>query len=126
MMKRLTPEMERMASGGTFKEISKSAISTLKIPLPPLEVQHQIVAEIESYQKIIDGARQVLDNYKPHIAIDPAWPSVELGYFARLINGRAYKQEELLTSGPTPVLRVGNFFSNRGWYYSGGQGQSCD
>ena len=29
MMKRLTPEMERMASGGTFKEISKGAISTL-------------------------------------------------------------------------------------------------
>ncbi len=46
------------------------------------------------------------------------WPMVELGKFARLINGRAYKQEELLTEGPTPVLRVGNFFSNRGWYYS--------
>lgn len=46
------------------------------------------------------------------------WPMVELGQFARLINGRAYKQEELLAEGPTPVLRVGNFFSNRGWYYS--------
>jgi type I restriction enzyme M protein len=46
------------------------------------------------------------------------WPMVELGKVARLINGRAYKQEELLAEGPTPVLRVGNFFSNRGWYYS--------
>lgn len=46
------------------------------------------------------------------------WPMVELGKVARLINGRAYKQEELLTDGPTPVLRVGNFFSNRSWYYS--------
>jgi type I restriction enzyme M protein len=46
------------------------------------------------------------------------WPMVELGQFARLINGRAYKQEELLSEGPTPVIRVGNFFSNRGWYYS--------
>ncbi|GAA0573793.1 N-6 DNA methylase [Rhizomicrobium electricum] len=46
------------------------------------------------------------------------WPLVELGKIARLINGRAYKQEELLSEGPTPVLRVGNFFSNRGWYYS--------
>jgi type I restriction enzyme M protein len=73
MMKRLTPEMERMASGGTFKEISKSAISTLTIPLPPLEVQNQIVAEIEGYQKIIDGARQVLNNYKPHIVVKPDW-----------------------------------------------------
>lgn len=46
------------------------------------------------------------------------WPMVELGKIARLINGRAYKQEELLAAGSTPVLRVGNFFSNRGWYYS--------
>ncbi|MFL6312669.1 MAG: N-6 DNA methylase [Terriglobales bacterium] len=46
------------------------------------------------------------------------WPMVELGKVARLINGRAYKQEELLAQGPTPVLRVGNFFSNRSWYYS--------
>ena len=37
---------------------------------------------------------------------------------ATLINGRAYKQEELLKSGKYPVLRVGNFFSNESWYYS--------
>ena len=35
--------------------------------------------EIEGYQKIIDGARQVLDNYKPHIVVDPAWPIIRLG-----------------------------------------------
>jgi len=46
------------------------------------------------------------------------WPLVEIGEIAKLINGRAYKREELLDEGPTPVLRVGNFFSNRGWYYS--------
>ena len=87
MMKRLTPEMERMASGGTFKEISKSAISTLTIPLPPLEVQHQIVAEIEGYQKIIDGARQVLDHYKPRIVVSPDWPVVQVGDVASIRSG---------------------------------------
>lgn len=50
--------------------------------------------------------------------VSQKWPMVELGKFARSINGRAYKQEELLHEGPTPVLRVGNFFSNRSWYYS--------
>jgi type I restriction enzyme M protein len=79
MMKRLAPEMEAMATGGTFKEISKSTVATLKIPLPPLEVQKEIVAEIEGYQKIIDGARQVVENYQPHIPIHPDLPMVELG-----------------------------------------------
>ena len=33
----------------------------IKIPLPPLGVQQEIVAEIEGYQKIIDGARQIVE-----------------------------------------------------------------
>ena len=41
-----------------------------------------------------------------------------LGKNAALINGRAYKQEELLDSGKYKLLRVGNFFSAKDWYYS--------
>ena len=54
-------------------------IGRIEIPLPPLEVQKEIVAEIEGYQKVINGARAVLDNYRPHIPIHPDWPMVELG-----------------------------------------------
>lgn len=46
------------------------------------------------------------------------WDVKPLGQVCRLINGRAYKQAELLESGPYPVLRVGNFFTNNHWYYS--------
>lgn len=115
---KIVPTMKLLATGGTFAEISRSKFCELKIPLPPLEVQKEIVAEIEGYQKVIDGARAVLDNYRPHIPIHPDWPMVELKKVSRLINGRAYKREELLDKGPTPVLRVGNFFSSRAWYYS--------
>lgn len=53
--------------------------SGITVPLPSLEAQKEIVAEIEGYQKVIDGARAVLDNYRPHIPINPEWPMVELG-----------------------------------------------
>jgi len=56
-----------------------SQYSQLEIPLPPLEIQQQIVAEIEGYQKIIDGAKQIVNNYKPTISINPDWEMVELG-----------------------------------------------
>ncbi|MHB1292078.1 MAG: N-6 DNA methylase, partial [Sulfuricella sp.] len=51
MMKRLAPQMEAMATGGTFKEISKSTIATLQIPLPPLAIQQEIVTEIEGIRR---------------------------------------------------------------------------
>lgn len=46
------------------------------------------------------------------------WEKVSLKDVCTLLNGRAYKKPELLSEGKYPVLRVGNFFSNRSWYYS--------
>ena len=47
-----------------------------------------------------------------------AWEQRKLGDIATFINGRAYSQEELLSSGKYKVLRVGNFYTNDSWYYS--------
>ena len=46
------------------------------------------------------------------------WEMKQLGDVCRFINGRAYSQHELLKEGKYPVLRVGNFYTNRDWYYS--------
>lgn len=46
------------------------------------------------------------------------WPSSSVGRHISLLNGRAYKQEELLNEGKYKVLRVGNFNTNSKWYYS--------
>ena len=47
-----------------------------------------------------------------------AFEMKKLNDVCRLINGRAYKKPEMLAEGKYPLLRVGNFFSNRAWYYS--------
>ncbi len=87
MMTALTDRMVSLASGGTFKEISKSNFLTLSIPLPPLTIQEQIVSELDNYQKIIDGARQVVDNYKPNIRIDASWELKPLGQICDVRDG---------------------------------------
>ena len=78
VLRSMEPEITG-STGAAFASINKGEIGKLKIPLPPLEVQQEIVAEIENYQKVIDGARAVVGNYRPHIAVDPEWPMVELG-----------------------------------------------
>ncbi|OZN25015.1 hypothetical protein CFY87_06755 [Actinobacillus seminis] len=47
-----------------------------------------------------------------------AWEQRKLGEVATFLNGRAYKQDELLSKGKYPVLRVGNFNTNDRWYFS--------
>jgi type I restriction enzyme M protein len=72
---------------GTLTNINAQQYASFEFPIPPLEVQREIVAEIEGYQKVIDGARAVVDNYRPHIPIDPKWPMVRLGDVASLRTG---------------------------------------
>jgi type I restriction enzyme M protein len=114
MMKRLAPAMERMASGGTFKEISKTALATLTVPLPPLEVQQQIVAEIEGYQKVIDGARQVLDGYQPRIVSQPSWRVVTVGELTNIRSGGTPDRSNPdYWGGNIPWIKTGQIDFNR-------------
>jgi type I restriction enzyme M protein len=50
-----------------------------EIPLPPLEEQRRIVAEIEGYQKVLDGARQILAGWQPRVEVDAEWETLPLG-----------------------------------------------
>lgn len=56
----------------------------------------------------------------PSFDIPKTWKWVELSSVATLLNGRAYSKEELLPQGDnrTPILRVGNLFTNSSWFYS--------
>ncbi len=72
-------QMVAMSGRGAYPSINSSDVELIEIPLPPLEVQKDIVAEIEGYQKVINGARAVLDHYRPHIPVHPDWPMVAVG-----------------------------------------------
>jgi type I restriction enzyme M protein len=97
--------------GAQLPRVGWPSFAELQIPLPPLEVQQEIVAEIEGYQKVIDGARAVLDNYKPHISIDPEWPMVELGELCEAIQtgpfGTSLHQSDYVEDG-IPVINPQN------------------
>ena len=88
--------------GANVKHLQSDGFYAFQIPLPPLEVQKEIVAEIEGYQKVINGARAVLDHYRPHIPIHPDWPMVLLGDVFKLSSGRGLTQTNM-KEGRYPV-----------------------
>ena len=49
--------------------------------------------------------------------VPDGWEKASLAELVTVLNGRAYSKDELLDAG-TPVLRVGNLFTSRHWYYS--------
>ncbi len=91
--------IEKNAQGIGVRGVTRKFLADLKIPLPPLDVQKEIVAEIEGYQKIIDGARQVVENYQPRIPIHPDWPMVELHEVSEVTSSKRIFQNEYVSSG---------------------------
>lgn len=99
-------EINLKSQGAVRKQLRYKDLITIQIPLPPLEVQEQIVAEIERYQKVIDGAKQVVKNWKPSFRIDPSWEMVELGEVANKFQYGSSKKS--IPDGDIPCLRMGN------------------
>lgn len=123
-------DFERLNKAVTIPSLTKSDLLKIEITLPSLEIQEKIVNKLLKIEEVIQARQQQLQKMDELVKArfvelfgDPVlnqhgWRKVALEVNATLLNGRAYKQDELLDSGKYPVLRVGNFFSNRGWYYS--------
>lgn len=122
--------IENKAKGVAQKGIYLGEIANIDIVVPSMAVQRNIIEKLDCIKKIINNHNRRLfefDNlvksrffevFGDPISNPKNWEMNALESNAKLLNGRAYKQDELLDEGKYPVLRVGNFFSNREWYYS--------
>ena len=102
----------------------------LNIPLPPKSTQLAIVSELDKINELIRLKKEQLKDFDnlaqslfyemfgDPVENEKGWEVKKLVEVSSLINGRAYKQNELLNEGKYKVLRVGNFFTNSNYYYS--------
>ena len=67
--------IRNMTGTGGLQRVPRRFVEDFPIPLPPLEVQKEIVAEIEGYQKVIDGARAEIIRTEQEIqdAVSRVW-----------------------------------------------------
>ncbi len=80
-------ELIRLSGKTSFNFVSVGTLRQIKIPLPPIEFQQELVTKINQYEKIIAGATQVINHYKPQIEIKEDWEMVELGSLTTFVQG---------------------------------------
>lgn len=118
------------ATGSVRMNLRINMLKGFDFNLPPLPIQQRIVEELDEINAIISAKKQQLskldelaqsifyDMFGDPVANEKGWEVYQLGVVSPLLNGRAYKQNELLDKGKYKVLRVGNFFTNGNYYYS--------
>ena len=121
---------EDVVTGSAQPQIVRQSLQKVNVTYPDKERQAEIVTVLEKASELIALRKKQLakldqlvksrfiEMFGDPVLNQHGWQKAALEANATLLNGRAYKQDELLDSGKYPVLRVGNFFSNRGWYYS--------
>ena len=72
---RLKQTVSKLKLGNTMPYIKLGMLTEFQIPLPPLEVQKEIVAEIEGYQKEIKRLQEEIENNRAKIqkTIERVW-----------------------------------------------------
>ncbi len=106
-------KLEAMAKGnGGQIELGLSTIKELKIPLPPIEIQREIVDELDGYQKIIDAAQIIVNTYKHTVKLSPDSEKTKIGDVASFTGGFAFKSTDLRREkrdhNYLPVVKIGN------------------
>lgn len=99
------------ARGHAQKNIDIKQFKDIKIPLPPIETQREIVAELDGYQKIIDAAQTIVQTYKPTIKVNPEWPKAQLNEVAVFENGdrgKNYPDKSARVSEGVPFVNAGH------------------
>ena len=124
---------------GALPSLNAKDISDIKKYIPNLSEQNRIAKLLLSVETLITLHQRKLDNLKlkkkallqklfpkngeryPELrfpGFTDTWEQRKFDEIMTFINGRAYKQDELLSDGKYKVLRVGNFYTNDSWYYS--------
>lgn len=67
-----------ITNGSNINNLRAKDLGKFQFPLPPMEIQQQIADELNSYQTMVDSARQVVANYKPRVDIDSTWKLMAL------------------------------------------------
>ena len=117
------------SAGSLSPRVKWEHLKNYTFKLPSLEKQKDL-AELfwsindsrNAYQKLLQETDELIKSqfieWFDGPLSDRIFKTESLKKNAVLLNGRAYRQNELLKKGKYRVLRVGNFFSNDSWYYS--------
>ena len=100
-------DLSPFITGVTVPKLNQAKLRSIKIPLPPLSIQEEILSEIEGYQKIIDGAKAVVANYKPKIEINPDWEVMELQELCDVRDG-THDSPKYVQNGGIPFITQKN------------------
>ena len=119
-MKWMAPRIANMGNGATFKEVSKTVVSRVEIPLPPLPEQKRIAAILDKADAIRRKRQQAikladdflratfLEMFGDPVTNPKRWERVPLGELCRIRRGASPRPISKFLGGTVPWIKIGD------------------
>nr|WP_253308331.1 N-6 DNA methylase [Rickettsia endosymbiont of Ceutorhynchus assimilis] len=112
-------QINSFAFGSVRQTLNFDDFCRITIPLPNIDEQQETVEELESYQKIIDGLKQAVDNWKPNFKIRPEWQVLKISDIAESLKAGGDVPKDNYSKDKTIKYKIpiySNGTTNKGLY----------
>lgn len=104
---------EKLVKGGVVSNLNSDIVKGIDVPVPSMEVQEQIVAELDKINDVIEDCRELLRN------LDALAKSLFYDYFGDPVtNPKAWEVLKIsdigkVITGSTPSTKIEDYYSSR-------------
>lgn len=122
-------EKKRLATGTKVIDVSANRLAKIRIPVPPIEVQREIVRVLDLFQSLeaeleagleaeleaeLEARRRQYDHYRDSLMnFDESVPRVPIGELGEIYRGRRFTKEDYVSEG-LPAIHYGELYTEYG------------
>ena len=109
-----------LATGTKVIDVSAKKLETIRIPVPPLEVQREIVRILDQFTQLeaeleaeLEARRRQYDFYRDSLVSAADGPKVPMGELGTFVRGRRFTKNDVVESG-IPSIHYGEIYTHYG------------
>lgn len=124
---KIQDELDRIHSsitGSTVKHLSSRELDRARIPVPPIEVQREIVRVLDQFTQLeakleakleaeLEARRTQYEFYRDALFVDAGAPLVPMGKIGTFMRGRRFTKSDVVESG-IPSIHYGEIYTDYG------------
>ena len=106
--------LDEKMNGTTLRHLNKTVLADIEVPLPPLEIQQQIVEPIDAWlgmaqaeEKLVEQLERAVMSHITVMAMDA--PQKKLSDYVEALNGYAFKTQDYVSDVDClPIVKITN------------------
>lgn len=117
-------QKRRHVSGTKVRRISGASLAKIEVPVPPIEVQREVVRILDEYSDLerelsvqleveLETRHQQYDHYRDVLLKFPEAPRLPMGEVGQFIRGRRFTKKDVVPDG-IPSIHYGEIYTHYG------------